>query len=143
MDATRHGPVLVVDDHPVNLLLLERVFELEQIKIIGAATIAEAERVLDHTIPPVIVIDLQLPDGYGLDLARRIKTNPVTAACEIVAVTAGRRRNEAQLAYSVGCAAFVTKPLDTLGFAHLVSSLIAPAEARMAGAQISPGRSAA
>jgi CheY-like chemotaxis protein len=138
MDAARHGPVLVVDDYAINRLLLERVFELEQIKMIGAATIAEAERVLEHTTPPVIVIDLQLPDGCGLDLARRIKADPVTAACEVVAVTAGRRRNEAQLAYAVGCAAFVTKPLDTLGFAHLVSSLIAPAPARTR-----PGRSAA
>ncbi len=124
MSDARHGPVLVVEDHPVNRLLLQRVLELEQLEVIGAGSIAEAERVLEDITPPVIVLDLHLPDGYGLDLARRLKADPSTSACAIVACTAGPAPNEAELAHSIGCAEYVTKPLDTRRFASLVRSLI-------------------
>ncbi len=126
MRAHGHGPVLVVDDHPINRLLLKHVLELEQIDVLGAASIAEAERVLSEEVPPVIVLDLQLPDGYGLDLARRLKSDPETASCSIVACTAGRARGEEQLAWDAGCDGYVTKPIDTRRFAALISSLIPP-----------------
>jgi CheY-like chemotaxis protein len=120
----RHGPVLVVDDHPVNRLLLEQVLELEQVDVLAASSIAEAERVLKQTLPSVIVLDLQLPDGYGLDLARRLKADPHTSGCAIVACTAGRVRDEEALAHEAGCDRYVTKPIDTREFARLVCSLI-------------------
>ncbi len=128
MDAGKHGPVLVVEDHPVNRLLLQRVLELEQVEVIAAGSIAEAEQVLQQCVPPVIVLDLHLPDGYGLDLARRLKSDPATSGCAIVACTAGPVANEEALARAAGCAEYLTKPLDTRRFASLVCSLIpAPA----------------
>ncbi len=124
MTASAHGPVLVVEDHPVNRLLLQRVLELEEIEVIAAASIDEAERALEGFVPPVIVLDLHLPDGYGLDLARKLKRDPAMADCAIVACTAGPVANEEALARSVGCAEYVTKPIDTREFAKLVKSLI-------------------
>jgi CheY-like chemotaxis protein len=124
MDLERTGPVLVVDDHPVNRLLLESVLELEGIDVLGAGSIAEAERVLESCVPPVIVLDLQLPDGYGLDLVRRLRADPRTAGCAIVACSAGDADQEDMQARDAGCAAFVSKPIDTRHFAALVRSLI-------------------
>jgi CheY-like chemotaxis protein len=124
MDLKRLGPVLVVDDHPVNRLLLESVLELEGIDVLGAGSIAEAERLLERSVPPVIVLDLQLPDGYGLDLVRRLKADPRTAGCAIVACSAGDAEHEDEHASDAGCAAFVSKPIDTRSFAALVRSLI-------------------
>ena len=124
MNELSHGPVLVVEDHPVNRLLLQRVLELEGIEVIPAASIAEAEQVLEEVIPPVIVLDLHLPDGYGLDLARKLKSDPAMAPVSIIACTAGPVANEQALARSVGCTEYVTKPLDTQRFANLVLSLI-------------------
>jgi CheY-like chemotaxis protein len=118
------GPVLVVEDHPVNRLLLQQVLELEQIDVIAADSIAAAERALEAFVPPVIVLDLHLPDGYGLDFARKLKTDPSMSGCAIVACTAGPVANEEALARSVGCAEYVTKPIDTREFAKLVKSLI-------------------
>ncbi len=124
MDLRRTGPVLVVDDHPVNRLLLESVLELEGIDVLGAGSIAEAERLLERAVPPVIVLDLQLPDGYGLDLVRRLQADPRTAGCAIVACTAGDAEHEDADARGAGCAAFVSKPIDTRSFAALVRALI-------------------
>jgi CheY-like chemotaxis protein len=128
MAGAGHGPVLVVEDHPVNRMLLERVLELEGIEVIATGSIAEAERALESGVPPVIVLDLHLPDGYGLDLARKLKRDPAFSGCSIIACTAGPVANEEALARSAGCTEYVTKPLDTRQFAELVSSLI-PAHA--------------
>src|SRR5579859_6424415 len=114
------GRVLVVDDHPINRLLLERVPELEHVEVAVAGSIAEAERELATAVPPVIVLDLQLPDGYGLDLVRRLKADPRTSRSAVVACTARRAPDEEQLAFNAGCSAFMTKPIDTRQFAALV-----------------------
>jgi CheY-like chemotaxis protein len=124
MAADVHGPVLVIDDHPINRLLLEQVLELEDLEVMGVGSIAEAEEWLAETVPPVIVIDLQLPDGHGLELARRLKADPPTADCAIVACTAAPAPGDEQRARDAGCARFVTKPIDTRSFGRLVSSLL-------------------
>ena len=118
------APVLVVDDHPLNRMLLERVLELERIDVVGAGSIAEAERVLAETTPAVIVLDMQLPDGHGLELARRLKRNPETSGCAIVACSAGRSPEEEAEASAAGCTSFVTKPIDTRSFGRLIGQLI-------------------
>jgi CheY-like chemotaxis protein len=125
------GLVLVVEDHELSRKLIERVLELEQIEVAGADSIAAAQRALDDRVPAVIVLDLRLPDGYGLDFARQLKSDPRTAACVIVACTAGSSADEERLAREAGCVAYVTKPIDTPRFADLVSWLL---ESRAAGA---------
>jgi CheY-like chemotaxis protein len=124
MSTPSRGPVLVIEDHPVSRLLFERVLELEEVDVIGAGSIGEAEQLLSLTVPPVIVVDLQLPDGYGLDLVRRLKADVRTSGCAIIACTAQRVPDEERLALEAGCADFVTKPIDTWAFARLGRSLI-------------------
>ncbi len=124
MGPASRGPVLVVDDHPISRLLFERVLEPEGLDVIAAGSIAEAQRLLAVTAPAVVVLDLRLPDGDGLDLARRLKADPSTASCAVVACTAADDEDDERRALAAGCAALVTKPIDTQGFASLVCSLI-------------------
>ena len=80
--------VLVVDDHELNLKLLQRVLELDGHDVLAASSLGAADEVLARQLPALIVLDLQLPDGDGLDLARRLKAMPETAPCPILACTA-------------------------------------------------------
>jgi two-component system, cell cycle response regulator DivK len=113
--ATSHeaARVLVVDDHELNLKLLQRVLELGGHEVVGASSIADAEAVIAEQLPALIVLDVQLPDGDGLDLARRLKARPETAACVILACTAEAMRGDAERALAAGCDAYVSKPIDT------------------------------
>lgn len=124
MNTHRSGPVLVVDDHPMNRLLLEHVLQLERIDVLGASSMAEADQILHEIVPPVIVLDLQLPDGHGFEFVRRLKANPRTSSCAVVACTAADILEEEQEALEAGCSAYVTKPIDTRSFAELVGSLL-------------------
>ena len=83
-------------------------------------------------LPALIVLDLQLPDGDGLDLARRLKATPQTASCVILACTAEAMQGDAERALAAGCDAYVSKPIDTREFSALVDELLrraAPAPA--------------
>jgi len=116
--------VLVVDDHELNLKLLQRVLELGGHKVIAVGSLASAEEALAAQLPALIVLDLQLPDGDGLDLARRLKAKPETASCVVLACTAEAMRGDAERALAAGCDAYVSKPIDTREFSALVDELL-------------------
>lgn len=116
--------VLVVDDHDLNLKLLQRVLELDGHDVIGADSLAAAERAIARERPALIVLDLHLPDGDGLDLARRLKASPETEQCPILACTAGAMKGDQERALAAGCDAYVSKPIDTREFSALVASML-------------------
>jgi two-component system, cell cycle response regulator DivK len=119
------GRVLVVDDHDISLKLLERVLELEGREVRAADSLAAAARALAEEQPALIVLDLNLPDGSGLDLTRKLKSEPRTASIPIVACTAAVRPADEDEALEAGCDAFVAKPIDLQRFSAVISSMLA------------------
>ena len=119
------GRVLIIDDHDYNLRLLERLLELEGRQVRAAGSLAAAEQALAEEEPAMIVLDLNLPDGSGLDLTRRLKSEPRTALIPIVACTAAVRQSDEESALAAGCDAFVSKPIDMGRFSSIVSSMLA------------------
>ena len=118
------GRVLVVDDHDLNLKLLERLLELEGREVRAADSLAAAERAFAEEQPAMIVLDLNLPDGSGLDLTRKLKSEPRTASIPIVACTAAVMPSDEDEALAAGCDAFVAKPIDLQHFSAVVHSVL-------------------
>jgi len=65
--------LLVVDDEPVICQSFNWVFATHDVEVITAATLAEGWRRVEEDRPDVIVLDLQLPDGSGLELFDKIR----------------------------------------------------------------------
>jgi two-component system, cell cycle response regulator DivK len=120
------GSVLVLDDHPMSRLLLARVLELEGLDVLEAGCIAIADRLAHAEKPSLIVLDVRLPDGDGLEFARRLRSDPATSDCAILACTAGTTIDDENRALAAGCDAFVGKPIEPRTFPALVASLIGP-----------------
>jgi CheY-like chemotaxis protein len=81
--------VLYVEDHPVNVLLMQTVFELRPelelvIAVDGAAAMAVAQRML----PALLLLDLRLPDCHGTELLERLRRLPGWETIPAIAVTA-------------------------------------------------------
>jgi two-component system, cell cycle response regulator DivK len=117
--------ILVVDDHELNVALLERLLELNGHEVRAAGSLADAERALAEEEPAMIVLDLNLPDGSGLELTRKLKSHPVTASIPILACTAGVMPADEHEALEAGCDAYVSKPIDLRRFQTIVASMLA------------------
>ncbi|KNX38894.1 response regulator [Luteipulveratus halotolerans] len=102
--------VLVVEDEPVaaraHRTYVERVDGFE---VVGtAATMADAVRLLSSTEVDLVLLDMQLPDGHGLDLLRRLRAAGHPG--HVIAVTAARDVDVVRRAAAQGVLGYVIKP---------------------------------
>jgi CheY-like chemotaxis protein len=105
--------VLVVEDNPVNLELVEAVLDREGYEVISAVSAEEALKRLERLRPDLVLLDIQLPGLDGLGLTRLLKANPATVEIPIVALTAHARPEDRQAALDAGCVEYISKPIDT------------------------------
>lgn len=118
-------PVLIVDDHPANLKLLDFVLARKGYQVRTAASAEEALIMLPDWQPRMILLDLQMPGMGGLELARRLKADPSTQRILIVAVTGAAMKGDDQIALEAGCDGYVSKPIDARTLPDLVAQLLA------------------
>ena len=113
--------VLVVEDEPDIATLLALIFR-DNYDVAVAADLAEARAVLARgPAPDVIVLDVMLPDGDGLDWCREVKAaHPAVA---VVVVSAYVRPGLGADAQGCGAEAFVEKPFDPDDLRGLVERL--------------------
>jgi CheY-like chemotaxis protein len=70
-------------------------------------------------------MDVQMPGIDGLELTRRLKSDPVTRGIVIVAVTAFSHKSDQQRALAAGCDDYIAKPIDTRALPRIVSGHLA------------------
>ena len=105
--------ILVVDDNPHNAKLARVVLSGAGHEVLTAADAEEAQALVRSATPQLILMDLQLPGMDGLELTRRLKSDPATAAIPVLALTANAMRGDDERARAAGCEAYITKPIDT------------------------------
>jgi CheY-like chemotaxis protein len=121
--------VILVEDDRFNRTVIEDLFYFDEapgdlvVFESGEALLAEIES-LD---PLVVLMDIGLPGLDGVDVTRKLKTNPLTKRIPIWALTAHDSRSEIDRALDAGCAGYFTKPVDTK---HLLGQLRALVECR-------------
>lgn len=105
--------VLIVDDIPENLLVLERMLDKFDIEVIKARTGNEAlARTLDHDFA-LIILDVQMPEMDGFEVAEILKTEDATASIPIIFVTAIDRDKSKEIrGYDKGAIDFIYKPFN-------------------------------
>src|SRR4030088_717309 len=112
--------ILVVEDNPANLLLVKAVLRLAKMTVVEATTAAIARRVVQEAVPDLVLMDVRLPDGDGLQLTRELKASPATAGIPILVLTAHAMKGDGEAAAAAGCDGFITKPIDTRTLAQEV-----------------------
>src|SRR5215470_3524297 len=105
--------ILLVDDRPQNLDVLEAILASPDYRLLRATTANEAlETILAHE-PAAIVLDVKMPETSGLELARIIKGRKKTEHLPILFLTAHLHENQDVLAgYSAGAVDYLTKPVN-------------------------------
>jgi CheY-like chemotaxis protein len=104
--------VLVVDDDPVIVRLLELNFRLAGFRVSSATRGDQAvERALD-VAPDAIVLDVTMPGIDGYEVCRRLRDDHGLAQVPVVLLTAHAQDDELARGYALGIVAYVTKPFD-------------------------------
>lgn len=124
MTATPDQHLLAIEDVPANLALLHAILESAGFELCDAMTLAEARAAVQAQTPALILLDVRLPDGNGLDLARELKADPSTASIPILAVSASVLPGERADALKAGCDAFLAKPLRPAELLAMVRCLL-------------------
>jgi two-component system cell cycle response regulator DivK len=111
---TMRSNVLYIEDNPDNMILVKRALEsrgytlLEAVNGIDGVTTAEREKV------DLILLDINLPDIDGYEVARRIRRSTKTALAytPIIAITANALKGDAEKALDSGCDVYMSKPIN-------------------------------
>jgi CheY-like chemotaxis protein len=125
--------VLIVEDNPANAALASYVLEREGYDVRVAVNANEALATLESFEARLILLDIQLPGMDGLQLARRIKSEPRTRHIAIVALTAYAMKGDEARALEAGCDGYMSKPINTIKLPALVAKLLGqtPGQASM------------
>ena len=113
------GKLLVIDDEERLRKLLARILQLEEFDVIEAATAKEGLRKLEHEVVDVVISDVKLPDGNGIDLTKTIKA--AYPAIEIIVLTAYGTINDGVTAIKNGAFDYITKGDDNEKIIPLVN----------------------
>ena len=105
--------ILVVDDNPDKLLLLESALKLAGYRVTTATDGDEALAAIESYQPDLIITDVMMPRMNGYELAQRIRSNPRTKFIPVIMQTAaGRRVEDLRRASEVGALGYITDPTD-------------------------------
>ncbi len=116
---SRHGPlegsmrVLYAEDDEVNVELVRAIIKLRPgITLEVAHSGAQALTLARREPPAVMLLDMQLGDMTGLEVARALQSDPITADISLVGLSADAQPEQINAALARGFAAYLTKPVD-------------------------------
>ena len=116
--------VLVVDDIPANVKLLEARLMADYFDVLCAHSGAEALEILDRNMVDIVLLDVMMPDMDGFEVCRRIKAKPQTMHIPVVMVTALDQVQDRVTGLQAGADDFLTKPVNDTALISRVKSLV-------------------
>lgn len=118
--------VLCVEDNPVNLQLVRELLALRPAVALGTAVDGGSGLASALAEPPdLVLLDLQLPDIDGVEVMRRLRADPRTAGCRIVALSADAMPDHIETALAAGFDGYWTKPIEFDRFLAGIDGLMA------------------
>jgi len=116
--------ILLVEDNPANLALMEYLLGAFGHKTISATDGAKGVETAKATLPDIILMDLHMPALDGFDAALQIKAVPALRAIPIVAVTASAMVGDRSKILARGFDGYIAKPITPETFVSQVESFL-------------------
>jgi CheY-like chemotaxis protein/anti-sigma regulatory factor (Ser/Thr protein kinase) len=118
-------PILVVEDDPTALSLATDVLRMANYEVWQARGLAEAKVHLERDTPALVLLDLRLGDGDGVDLAKQIRGDKRHPWLPILVLSADAMPDDATRARAAGCGDFLSKPVSPRVLLTRIQELIA------------------
>jgi CheY-like chemotaxis protein len=118
--------VLVVDDEPFMLRMIQIVLERDGFLFLKATNGHEAVEVAARERPGAVVMDAMMPTMDGLTALRLLKQDPVTRTIPVIMLTANPHKFSREDAETSGATVFLTKPFSPTRLVAEIRRLTAP-----------------
>ena len=118
--------ILVVDDSADNVAMISLALQTQGYRVVTANNGEDAVTVAAHTMPNLILMDINLPTLDGLGATRRILDTETLRDVPIVAITAFGTEGFQRAAYDAGVSGYLTKPIDLDRMHQLIARLLSP-----------------
>lgn len=119
---------LIVEDDPNSLSGLSAILSADGFSVDTAATLAEARAALSRVIPDVVLVDLNLPDGGGLDLLHHLPAQPPGGALPVIVMTGNATVESAIEGLRHGIWDYLLKPVNIPRLRSLLARIPRPYE---------------
>lgn len=122
--------ILLVEDDPAIRAICQVTFErarlgpLPGVRYVDARDLVEARALIDLESPDLIVVDVRLPDGNGLDLIRELRGSPDYSAVKVIIASASVLAAERDTALAAGADRFLAKPYRPAELVDAVADLL-------------------
>ena len=116
--------ILVIEDNDLNMKLVKGLLQIGGYNMLEAN---DAETGIDMTRehhPDLILMDIQLPGMDGLSATRKILSDSDLKHIPIVALTSYAMEGDKEKALAVGCAGYITKPIQNESFLKAISEYL-------------------
>ena len=104
--------ILIVDDQPINVQLLKRKLERENMRVMAAYSGLEALDMVRKDKPDLILLDVMMPDMDGIEVCQRLQASDDTRTIPVIFVTARTSKEGKIEGLNVGAVDYITKPID-------------------------------
>jgi len=121
VSATRQR-ILLVDDDPTLLEVLTTALHLEELDVIPVPDGDTALRIAADGAVDLVVCDVGMPDPDGLEVCRRLRSDPRTQGLPVILLTGRDTDEDRSRGEAAGCTAYVTKPFSPLELLELIRS---------------------
>ena len=116
--------VLLVDDDPVILKLLQVNFEMEGYTVLTASDGVEGLEKARAERPDIVLLDIMMPRMDGLQVTKELKSSDDTKEIPIILLSAKAQASDVQTGRDVGADDYLTKPFDPLELLDRVGDLL-------------------
>lgn len=106
--------ILYIEDNPDNMRLVQRALESRGYRLFQAKNGLDGIQVAEREEIDLILLDINLPDIDGYEVARRLRASHKRAlsSIPIIAVTANALKGDAERALNAGCDVYMSKPIN-------------------------------
>ena len=106
--------VLYIEDNPDNMMLVKRALEARGYRLLQAANGLKGVEVAESQEVDLILLDINLPDIDGYEVAHRLRSSSKTSLLHIpiIAITANALKGDAEKALAAGCDVYMSKPIN-------------------------------
>lgn len=130
MNANNEPVVLIVDDVPLNVLLIQKMLSKQPYELRTANNGQQALDLVAQEKPDLILLDLMMPGIDGFEVLRRLRANPETADIAIVILSALNSNEDIVKGFDMGANDFITKPIIMQRLLSAVSTQLQLAAAK-------------